>query len=98
MIIQLKNQAEYNAILVGLRCLTLVMEDDRLVLSSEEATLESVLGFNTDEPVTVDNIRAMAMRIDSGAVICSGCETEFTSPFDSVLCPDCSKNQESKNA
>ena len=98
MIIQLKNQAEKNVILAGMRY---VYEQTELphhgVYISIDA-LNAMLSHGTDETLTPDEIHDLAIRINSDMIICDGCEAEFTSPFDSILCPDCSKNQESRNA
>ena len=98
MIIQLKNQAEKNAVLVGLWCEKLVLEyrDQPLVFPVDE--MEKSLAFGTDDPITVDQLRLLTERLNSEVIICDGCEAEFTSPFDSVLCPDCSKNKASASS
>ena len=96
MIIQLKDQAEKNAVLVGLWCEMLVLKNRDAALVFPVAEMEDSLTFGTDDPITVDQLKSLIERLNSEVIICNSCDIEFTSPFDSILCPDCSKNQESK--
>ena len=98
MIIQLKNHAEKNAIVVGLRCLELVLTNKGTAISFPVEEFEKVLAHGVDEPIRHEDIQHLAWRLTSDVIICNGCDAEFTSPFNSVLCPDCSKNQESASA
>ncbi len=93
MIIQLKNQEEFNAVLVGLRCLELVLENRDISIAFPTDEFEEMLAFGIGGPIAVEEIQPLAERINSDIIVCSSCEAEFTSPFDSVLCPDCSKKE-----
>ncbi len=103
MIIQLKNQTELNIVGISLHCLQLILES-----KGEALVFPMSVGFEVGDILKVidlhdsifarGEVQQLLERIASNAIICDGCEAEFTNPFDSVLCPDCSKNQESKNA
>ena len=97
MIIQLKSQAEKNLIIVGLRAIELILTHKGEAIAFPVEEFEKVLAYGVDSPVKVDEIQNIAWRLTSDIITCGECDTEFTSPFSSVLCPDCSKNQESKN-
>ena len=103
MIIQLKNQAEFNTLMASLGVLYSVLdamseENTGAMLFVDGKDLLEIMEDSGVEPLTKEQVKAMAIRINSDIIICNTCENEFIAPFDTIHCPDCSKNQESKNA
>ena len=59
--------------------------------------LDDVLSFEVDKPLTPGEIYELANRINTVTYLCD-CGNEFDGQYGHTMCPDCSKNQESKNA
>ena len=94
---QLRGQREYNAVLAALGCLHghLIHADAPVLVDTE--ILTRTLSFNTDLPISASEVRTMVERISKLIHLCKHCGHEFDGSYGFDLCPDCSKNQESKN-
>lgn len=95
---QLKGQREYNAVLAALGCLHehLIHAGAPVLVDTE--ILAGTLSFETDLPISASEVRTMVERISKLVHLCKYCGDEFDGSLGFDLCPDCSKNQESRNA
>ena len=94
---QFKGQREYNAVLVSLGILHEHLDNPGVAVVVDKDRLAERLSFGTDSPITADEIQGMVERVAALDHLCKYCGNEFDGSFGFDLCPDCSKNQESKN-
>ena len=96
--VQFKGQREYNAVMVSLAVMHEHLTTPGAAVVIDKDMLADRLSFETSIPITADEIPAMIERIGKLVHLCKYCGDEFDGAYGFDLCPDCTKNQESKNA
>ena len=72
MIIQLKNQAEKNVVLAGIRYVYEQINNPHHGVYISVDALNAMLSHGTDETLTLDEMRVLGTRIFSDVIICDG--------------------------